>query len=541
MAVPSLASIASTSLTSHVHGLDAAIARCVDQSKELTARKDALLVELGVVSESLEQLHVAKTQLMELKEDVVLDVQECLPPDISISLQRSFENPPPPPPAIIKKPPLNKKANKKSSRASAEVKAERRAAVLPSDDAERAALIRRQIVVRGLPPGTVDESGLSSFLAAALQCVANTPITCERVQLYAGGTYAFVALPTSALAATAVNLPPLSINGQQLTIGRVHGCEGLDADDAIPIPPHLDLSSLTPCTPPPKTSLEERLFWSLRRHSTHPKPAEKEVREAFAFFKKTEKLLGRRTLIIDCCGSHGLVGAIFTAYGRCRRCVVLDLHRPASFDQLRAAWEPWLGPALPSELCVEITEEENGAAAEEEVEAAPSTAAHDEPEGLLYGDGLHFDVGDLHTRLPLILDNAKLPPSEIAVLACHACSHLTDAIIDICVARGIDFACLPCCQRDMLTSNQMALVAKSLKISEHAAIDVARLGGVIARGYDCRWRTIEASITPQNRLIVGLARVSAEAALRRQKVEEASNKKIKQIYQRVHASGTGST
>ena len=82
--------------------------------------------------------------------------------------------------------------------------------------------------------------------------------------------------------------------------------------------------------------------------------------------------------------------------------MVLDLHRPASFDQLRAAWEPWLGPALPSELCVEITEEENGAAAEEEVEAAPSTAAqaapstaaHDEPEGLLYGDGLHFDVGD---------------------------------------------------------------------------------------------------------------------------------------------------
>ena len=58
MAVPSLASIASTSLTSHVHGLDAAIARCVDQSKELTARKDALLVELGVVSESLEQLHI---------------------------------------------------------------------------------------------------------------------------------------------------------------------------------------------------------------------------------------------------------------------------------------------------------------------------------------------------------------------------------------------------------------------------------------------------------------------------------------------------
>ena len=48
-------------------------------------------------------------------------------------------------------------------------------------------------------------------------------------------------------------------------------------------------------------------------------------------------------------------------------------------------------------------------------------------------------------------------PSDVAVVACHACSHLTDAIIDICVARGIDFACLPCCQRDMLTSNYNAV------------------------------------------------------------------------------------
>ena len=37
----------------------------------------------------------------------------------------------------------------------------------------------------------------------------------------------------------------------------------------------------------------------------------KEVKEAVQFFKKCEKLLGRRKLIVDCCGSHGLIAALF--------------------------------------------------------------------------------------------------------------------------------------------------------------------------------------------------------------------------------------
>jgi hypothetical protein len=56
----------------------------------------------------------------------------------------------------------------------------------------------------------------------------------------------------------------------------------------------------------------------MRRHRGHPKPAEKEVKEAMAFFKRSEKLLGSRSLVIDCCGSHGLIGSLFVAYGKAR-------------------------------------------------------------------------------------------------------------------------------------------------------------------------------------------------------------------------------
>lgn len=150
-------------------------------------------------------------------------------------------------------------------------------------------------------------------------------------------------------------------------------------------------------------------------------------------------------------------------------------------------------------------------------------------------DGLphYMQVGDFHTLLPTLLDS--MPAREVAVLACHACTHLTDSLIATCIERGVDFAMMPCCQRDLHTQGQMAIVAKSLGIGEQAAIDVARMGGILARGYDCRWRTVDASITPQNRILIGLGQVKPAALQARQKVEDASNAKIAKIYKRIHA------
>jgi hypothetical protein len=198
---------------------------------------------------------------------------------------------------------------------------------------------------------------------------------------------------------------------------------------------------------------------------------------------------------------------------------------------LCAAWDPWIrSPAAASSddlecaRCDELDGGVSGDAAAARTPVRPITGV----------DGLHFLVGDVKGCLPKLLE--RYPPSEIAVVACHACSHLTDSIIDMCILRGVDFAVMPCCHRDLKTQGQMALVAKSLGIKEHETIDVARMGSILARGYDCRWRTIDKRTTPENRLLVGLARLKPGVVQQRKKIEDNQEAKLVQIYSRIHAS-----
>jgi len=246
-----------------------------------------------------------------------------------------------------------------------------------------------------------------------------------------------------------------------------------------------------------------------------------------AFFKKCEKLLGRKQLIVDVCGSHGLIGALFVAFGRAQRAVVLDIFQPQSFAQLCEAWRPWL--STPLQLCAEVSDEAGAPTGP----VTPAVAPNDP------SVAVRFEVGDFYTTLPALLDS--LPPADVGVVACHACSHLTDGIIAMCVERGVKFAVMPCCQRDLQTQNQMAVVAKSLGIKEDAAIDVARMGGILARGYDCRWRTIDAAITPKNRMLVGLGQVKSEAIDARRRIRDESTVKLGKIYKRVYEQAAPAT
>ena len=120
------------------------------------------------------------------------------------------------------------------------------------------------------------------------------------------------------------------------------------------------------------------------------------------------------------------------------------------------------------------------------------------------------------------------------VVACHACSHLSDSLIDVCIEAKVDFAVMPCCHRDLRTANQMALVAKSLQTSKAGAIDAARLGAIVARGFDARWRTIDAAITPENRILVGLARPKGEGRKVRAEIAKQSDMKLSHVYARIH-------
>ena len=586
--VPSLASLCERKFAHVLGNIRGTIANIKAESRVLDERKAALTVELAAVADSLEEMHRCKKQLEDMEDAMLDDIHGQLGEARGDALERRVESllhehdqrgPPPQqsqpllaeecleeeqssPPRSVPKvptqplqpalPPQNptptagarstaggkkdKDSLKKVNNGRAwteEHKARKRAAALPADDAQRVALLRRQVVVRGLPAGAFDEAGLADVLNAIYYALpaygssAEPACSATDVKLYSGGSYAFVAMRDTALAATAPTLPEVRVDGSTLTITRVFGYEADAADTALPVPAGLDLHATVASARASRSggggaashlSLEMRLYWALRHHKINPRPCEKEVKESISFFKKSEKLLGRRKLVIDCCGSHGLLGALFVAFGRAEEAAVLDLHRPASFDQICAAWKPWLSGGAPCRT--------GGAAA--------ADAAAAETEAATEAERVRFVTGDFQESLPRLLDGGKLLPSEIAVVACHACSHLTDSIVAMCIARGVDFAVMPCCQRDLQSQGQMAIVAKTLGIKEGEAIDVARMGGILARGYDCRFRTIDASITPVNRLLVGLARVRPELELQRKLVEESSARKMTQIYSRVY-------
>ena len=596
-----------------------AVADCKSQTRLLEARKAALLVELGTVSDALEDVYNSRKQLEEMADDLLEDLSEVLSSDAHIEARQKFEAAV----AMAQRPPdaqtigqakgaarpdqqkahrqRVRKADKTQSKQAQHDarKAERLAALMPETAEAREALKRRQIVVRGLPPGAVDEAGLARVLCAVYGALssmeqsstiqpASSDISdtngmgkaCEAagVQLYAGGSYAFVAMRDVSLAATAPLLPPIIVHGSTLKLTRVWEYESDVQVPTLSVPSGLQLSeviaaalaadgpgaratapevgssamsssakgssssssSTTTTTTTTITtitsnaasggsrpsSLESKLYWSLRNHRVNPRPCEKEVQEALAFLKKCEKLLGRRRLVVDCCGSHGLIGALFVAFGRAQEAWVLDLHRPGSFDTLCDAWAPWLaGRGKPSD-----NKDRSPAA----IEAAGAQSS-DQPERQRTC-AVRFETGDFQATLPALLDGFLAGggrTSEICVVACHACTHLTDRIIAMCIERRVDFAVMPCCQRDTLTQGQLSIAAKDLGIREGEAIDIARLGSVVARGYDCRWRTIDKKITPVNRLLVGLANVKPNVAFHRQQVERNADAKMVQIYSRL--------
>lgn len=156
-------------------------------------------------------------------------------------------------------------------------------------------------------------------------------------------------------------------------------------------------------------------------------------------------------------------------------------------------------------------------------------SASDEP--------LTFVTGDFRPILAELLARGG-DPSTLAVVAVHACNFLTDAVIETCVAAGVDFAVMPCCGRDTLTAGQLTRVASTLKTSLHAVVDVTRFGMILGHGFDCRWRTIDSTITPENRILVGLASKSKGSVERVERSKANADAKMSYIYAKIHGHKT---
>lgn len=246
-----------------------------------------------------------------------------------------------------------------------------------------------------------------------------------------------------------------------------------------------------------------RQLYRAHMRSPRPRPATKELHESYAFFKKTEGTLtksGRLDLVIDACGGHGMLGMLYVAFGKAKRAVVVDICRPLSHDAMLTSWAPFLEPGS-----VEFVQE------------------------------------DISTALPRLLrvhgahDPLAAPGAgdRVAVVACHACAHLTRAVMDAGSAARARVATMACCHSKKTHGDQVWHAARDLGLPGGAACDLVTMGMLRERGYDCRWRTIDPAITPENRIIIGIPLSPAEQGRQRTEVG-LRHEALKSTYQRAH-------
>jgi len=254
-----------------------------------------------------------------------------------------------------------------------------------------------------------------------------------------------------------------------------------------------------PAAAPLKLSLERRLYLA-HRNAPRPKPKEKEISEAIAFFQKSEKLMfpkqkggGRmREIVVDVAGSHGLLALLYLIFRRTKEVVVLDPHRPPSFDTMVKAWASFYPPDAV----------------------------------------LRYIESPLQSALPSLVNSEK----DVVVVACHACQHLSAEVARQCIAACRDFAVMPCCHKD--PHGEMKHAAAALQMPLGAVMDVALIGTIQAAGHRASLRTIDPTITPQNRVLIGLCS-QTEARTPMSTSLEEREERMEEAYIRAHRNHTG--
>jgi hypothetical protein len=92
------------------------------------------------------------------------------------------------------------------------------------------------------------------------------------------------------------------------------------------------------------------------------------------------------------------------------------------------------------------------------------------------------------------LTEVAIGPGDV-VVSVHACGALTDAVLERALAARSRVAVLPCCHVAVPSPLDGWLDAA-------LAIDVARVQRLVAAGYEVLTQTIDARITPKNRLLL---------------------------------------
>lgn len=214
-------------------------------------------------------------------------------------------------------------------------------------------------------------------------------------------------------------------------------------------------------------SLEQSLFHALHRNDVSS-PSIKEFKEGFAFTNAVKSFFGKHAfdVVIDVAGGHGALAALLLLTTCATEAVVID---PADVG--------------------------NGG-----VQRAWGTFLKDKK--------LKYRYECLRTGLVSVLDRflqQGVAPSRILVVACHACQHLSDEILQIsCANYGVAAAVMPCCQKDSSPGGSWKNTSKNLGLSVATVMDLLLAGKAMSWNlqYDVRMKLIDAKITPQNRVIL---------------------------------------
>lgn len=251
----------------------------------------------------------------------------------------------------------------------------------------------------------------------------------------------------------------------------------------------------------PKQSftLEQKLFHKLHDNQIHS-PSVKEFKESFAFCNAVRAFFGKFDknsfdVIIDVAGGHGALAALLLITTSAQEAIVID---PANVGNgnVERAWKEFY------------------------------------PKKILKYRYECLRVG-LPDELQRVLQTTS--PRRVLVMACHACQHLSEEILDIACRFGVHAAVMPCCQKDTSPGSSWKSTSKNLSIPIEKVMDILLAGKMMAfPNYDVRMKCMDPKITPQNRII--LCRVLDKDDTTQQTVVEESHKKLETAYKRAHAS-----
>jgi hypothetical protein len=180
----------------------------------------------------------------------------------------------------------------------------------------------------------------------------------------------------------------------------------------------------------------------------------KELLEAFEFFQVVREYTAAPH-VADVCAGHGLVGVLFALFERKVDTVTLvDRQQPMSYERILAAADR-VGPWARDKLTFQKT----------------------------------------------TLKNADALPPGTSVIAVHACGLRTDRAMDLAIQVEGAFACLPCCRPHRRYPSPDVL---KRELGGDLAVDVHRTYTLERAGYRVRWKTIPETITPMNRVLIGV-------------------------------------